>query len=94
MVILKNFPPSSSIQEGIRLPTIKITRIKTGKLKKEQKFRHMRAEFFVIGFQRHASKRELRALCYKGSKAGASSAGNIYVFDNNVEVDAFEEVWS
>lgn len=92
MTTLTDTATSNVVKKNVNIPTFKVQKSRTSRLKKEQKFRCLRAEFFVLSFQIIAGKREVRTLCYKGSKETECLAGDICVFDNDVEIDLLEEV--
>jgi uncharacterized membrane protein len=87
MVIITGFPPSSSISPG---PRIACTEKETKRLKEanlRQCFSYMDAEFVVFAI----SGTLVEGVCYQA--ASGYIAGNIYCFNQDVEVVLFSSLF-
>ena len=90
MVILRGFPRSNTIHEGIRLPDIVETPVKVGELKLKDKFRtEVGTEFMFIEKNLHGG---IAAVCYKSDHN--HELGGIYGMSLDKEVIWFREDWT
>jgi hypothetical protein len=91
MAILRGFPPSNSIQEGIRIPKIVHTPMKIGELQSESRFTVNDSEYMILTNQ---DWRGPRAIMYKtAQEKNQTLIGSVYGFDKELEVVWLKEIW-
>jgi hypothetical protein len=87
MAIIRGFPPSNSIQEGIRFPKIIETVVKISDLKLKDRYRIDECEFMFI---EHKSN-YVTGICYKDDQNHI--LGGLYSCSEDREVIWLKEVW-